>query len=65
MNQGMILGEMEYVGYKHKGEWRSAVKDIPADWETIRLQEEQVEAFSDIHTCGHIVLAGFKKDSAR
>jgi leucyl-tRNA synthetase len=43
VNQGMILGEMEYTAYRHNGKWQSAVKDIPAAWEAVRLDEEQVE----------------------
>jgi len=43
VNQGMILGEMEYTGYRSGGRWQSAVKDIPPDWEAVRLDEDQVE----------------------
>ncbi|HEY1861535.1 MAG TPA: class I tRNA ligase family protein, partial [Gemmataceae bacterium] len=47
VNQGMILGEMEYTGYKSAAGWHSAVKDIPSGWEALRLDEEQVEKQSD------------------
>jgi leucyl-tRNA synthetase len=43
----MILGEMEYTGYRKAGRWVSAVKDIPGDWEAVRLDEEQVEKQGD------------------
>jgi leucyl-tRNA synthetase len=47
VNQGMILGEMEYTAYQDNGKWMSAVKDIPEAWEAVRLQEDQVEKQSD------------------
>jgi leucyl-tRNA synthetase len=47
VNQGMILGEMEYTGYKRNGEWVSVVKDIPGDWEAVKLTEDEVEKQSD------------------
>ncbi len=47
VNQGMILGEMEYLGYKENGRWVSAVKDVPATWEVVNLAEEQVEKQGD------------------
>ncbi len=43
VNQGMILGEMEYTGYCNNGAWVSAVKDIPEGWEAVKLDEDQVE----------------------
>jgi leucyl-tRNA synthetase len=47
VNQGMILGEMEYIGYRTGGQWQSAVKDIPENWERVRLDEDQVEKQGD------------------
>lgn len=47
VNQGMILGEMEYTGYQKGGTWVSAVKDTPASWEAVRLDEDQVEKKGD------------------
>jgi leucyl-tRNA synthetase len=47
VNQGMILGEMEYTGYRANGRWESAVKEIPPDWEPVQLDEDQVEKQSD------------------
>jgi leucyl-tRNA synthetase len=47
VNQGMILGEMEYTGYRHGGAWVSAVKDPPESWERVRLAEDQVEKRGD------------------
>jgi leucyl-tRNA synthetase len=53
VNQGMILGEMEYTGYrKPKGEWVSAAQVDPNDakdrqtheqYERAKLDEDQVE----------------------
>jgi leucyl-tRNA synthetase len=43
VNQGMILGEMEFTGYREGGRWRSAVKEIPEGWEAVKLDEDQVE----------------------
>jgi leucyl-tRNA synthetase len=47
VNQGMILGEMEYTGYRANDQWESAAKDIPADWEAVQLDEDQVEKQGD------------------
>jgi leucyl-tRNA synthetase len=47
VNQGMILGEMEYTGYRANGRWVSAVKDVPSAWEAVRLDEDQVEKQGD------------------
>jgi leucyl-tRNA synthetase len=47
VNQGMILGEMEYTGYRKDGVWMSAVDDPPDEWEAVRLGEEQVEKKGD------------------
>jgi leucyl-tRNA synthetase len=47
VNQGMILGEMEFTGYKENGQWVSAIKDIPEQWESIRLDEDQTEKQGD------------------
>src|SRR5260370_14292937 len=48
VNQGMILGEMEYTGYRNQpGGWVSATKDIPDSWMDIRLSEDQVEKQGD------------------
>src|SRR2546430_13862592 len=48
VNQGMILGEMEYTGYRHNGQWKSVVKEIPDDWEAVKLGEDQVEKQGDV-----------------
>jgi leucyl-tRNA synthetase len=47
VNQGMILGEMEYTGYRENARWVSLVKDIPSTWEAVRLDEDQVEKQGD------------------
>jgi leucyl-tRNA synthetase len=47
VNQGMILGEMEYTGYRHQGRWQSVVKDIPEGWEAVKLDEDRVEKQGD------------------
>src|SRR5207244_12751398 len=47
VNQGMILGEMEFVGFKENGQWKSAVREVPASWERVRLTEDQVEKKGD------------------
>jgi leucyl-tRNA synthetase len=47
VNQGMILGEMEYTGYRANEKWVSAAKDIPNTWEAVRLDEDQVEKQGD------------------
>jgi leucyl-tRNA synthetase len=51
VNQGMILGEMEFVGYKSSGKWVSAA-DVDAEsaegqYERVRLTEDQVEKKGD------------------
>jgi leucyl-tRNA synthetase len=43
VNQGMILGEMEFTGYKENGGWRSAAKKIPEGWQEVKLDEDAVE----------------------
>jgi leucyl-tRNA synthetase len=47
VNQGMILGEMEYTAYRHEGQWQSVVKDVPSAWEAVRLEEDRVEKHGD------------------
>jgi leucyl-tRNA synthetase len=47
VNQGMILGEMEYTGFKDNDRWVSVIKEVPETWEKVRLQEEQVEKQGD------------------
>ena len=47
VNQGMILGEMEYTGYKNNAQWISAIKDIPEHWESVRLNEDRIEKQGD------------------
>ncbi len=42
VNQGMILGEMEYTGFKKDGEWISS-NDGTTDSELIKLSEDEVE----------------------
>lgn len=44
VHQGMILGEMEYTGYKKKGEWISADQDGDKEGaERVRLTDDEVE----------------------
>jgi leucyl-tRNA synthetase len=52
VNQGMILGEMEYTGFQKAGQWVSAARVDPNDatdkethepYHRIRLDEDQVE----------------------
>jgi leucyl-tRNA synthetase len=47
VNQGMILGEMEFTGYKEGGRWRSAAKEIPEGWQAVKLDEDEVEKRGD------------------
>jgi leucyl-tRNA synthetase len=54
VNQGMILGEMEYTGYRdEEGRWQPATgegkgKSQPkGDWRAIKLDEDQVEKKGD------------------
>jgi leucyl-tRNA synthetase len=56
VNQGMILGEMEYTGFKKDDQWISAElvdvetardKETNVLYERVRLQEEQVEKKGD------------------
>ena len=47
VNQGMILGEMEFTGFQEKGAWVSAMKETPASWEAVKVSEEQVEKRGD------------------
>jgi len=48
VHQGMILGEMEFTGYKKGGDWISAnVKDDYDNLERVKLDEEQVEKKGD------------------
>jgi leucyl-tRNA synthetase len=47
VNQGMILGEMEFIGLRAGGNWVSAVKNPDESWERVRLDEEQVEKKGD------------------
>jgi leucyl-tRNA synthetase len=47
VNQGMILGEMEFTCYKANSQWVSAVKDIPEAWEAVKIDETQVEKQGD------------------
>jgi leucyl-tRNA synthetase len=50
VNQGMILGEVEFTGYKADGKWIAADRKgdpvVPAD-EAIKLDEDQVEKDGD------------------
>ncbi|HLR25409.1 MAG TPA: leucine--tRNA ligase [Fodinibius sp.] len=45
VHQGMILGEMEYTGFKKNGQWVSA--DDSGDAERVHLQREDVEKKGD------------------
>jgi leucyl-tRNA synthetase len=47
VNQGMILGEMEYTAFQQDGQWRSAVKDVPDAWKAVRIDEDQIEKRGD------------------
>jgi len=47
VNQGMILGEMEFTGYRHDGQWKSVIKEIPVGWEVVKLDEEKVDKQGD------------------
>jgi leucyl-tRNA synthetase len=56
VNQGMILGEMEYIGFKKEGQWVSAERvdgDTAQDrkageqYQRVRLNEEEVEKSGD------------------
>ncbi len=47
VNQGMILGEMEYTGFKKNGRWISLGRDDAAGDEAVKLAEEQVEKKGD------------------
>ncbi len=47
VNQGMILGEMEYTGFKKAGQWISLGKDDAGGDEAVKLTEEQVEKKGD------------------
>ncbi|MDZ7659763.1 leucine--tRNA ligase [Fodinibius sp.] len=48
VHQGMILGEMEFTGYKKDGNWISAdVADEMEDVKRVKLNEDQVEKQGD------------------
>jgi leucyl-tRNA synthetase len=48
VNQGMILGEMEFTGWKKGGKWVSPPEDAETGgYEQIRLDEDQVEKKGD------------------
>jgi leucyl-tRNA synthetase len=49
VNQGMILGEMEFTAFQDEnGRWRSAgVGRPPESWKEVRLTEDQVEKKGD------------------
>ncbi|HVS34833.1 MAG TPA: leucine--tRNA ligase [Gemmataceae bacterium] len=47
VNQGMILGEMEYTGFKKGGQWISLGKDDAGGDEAVKLSEDQVEKKGD------------------
>jgi leucyl-tRNA synthetase len=47
VNQGMILGEMEYIGYKKDGKWQSVAKEIPGTWERVKLDEDLIQKQGD------------------
>lgn len=54
VHQGMILGEMEYVGFKQNGEWISADEASESDeLERVKLGENEVEKKGD-----HFVVKG-------
>jgi leucyl-tRNA synthetase len=49
VNQGMILGEMEYAGFRKGGRWvdAAAVDEETFDGERVRLSEDQVQKSGD------------------
>lgn len=49
VHQGMILGEMEFTGYKQNGSWISAdaADEVEEDIERVKLSEDQVEKQGD------------------
>jgi leucyl-tRNA synthetase len=51
VNQGMILGEMEFTAFRKGQEWISATEAEPdegrAAWERVRVEEDQVEKRGD------------------
>jgi leucyl-tRNA synthetase len=49
VNQGMILGEMEFSGWKRKGQWTAPPSEGEgtAGYERIKLREDQVEKKGD------------------
>jgi leucyl-tRNA synthetase len=49
VNQGMILGEMEYTGFKKGGRWVSVSRDgrVENGDEAVKLDEDQVEKKGD------------------
>jgi leucyl-tRNA synthetase len=49
VNQGMILGEMEFSGWKWNGQWAAppSEEEETAGYERIRLREDQVEKQGD------------------
>lgn len=54
VHQGMILGEMEYTGYKKNGEWISADElDQVEDIERVQLKDQEVAKEED-----HFVVKG-------
>ncbi len=46
VNQGMILGEMEFTGFKQKGEWISSTS-ADENSEQVKLSDEEVEKKGD------------------
>lgn len=72
VNQGMILGEMEFTGFQQDGQWISAEKvDFDGDSATVKgtehklavvkFQEEQVEKKGDAFV--HKEIAGLRVDA--
>jgi leucyl-tRNA synthetase len=47
VNQGMILGEMEFTGFKLNGKWISAGQDSVDGAEPVKLDEDQAEKRGD------------------
>jgi leucyl-tRNA synthetase len=48
VNQGMILGEMEFTAWKKNGKWISPPEDAnAAEFERVKLDEDQVEKKGD------------------
>ncbi len=53
VNQGMILGEMEYTGYKYRGQWVSSHQVLVKEDVTAALHDEEIKiAAEDVEKNG-------------